>query len=41
MAKEQKTNAMRFLEKCKISYTAQTFECDEFIDGIHTAEKLG
>ncbi|MBO5343073.1 MAG: Cys-tRNA(Pro) deacylase [Ruminococcus sp.] len=41
MAKEQKTNAMRFLEKCKISYTVQTYECDEFIDGIHTAEKLG
>ena len=41
MAKEQKTNAMRFLEKCKISYTMQTYECDEFIDGIHTAEKLG
>ncbi len=41
MAKEIKTNAMRFLEKCGIGYTFQTYECDEFIDGIHTAEKLG
>ena len=41
MAKEAKTNAMRFLEKNKIDYTVQTYECDEFIDGIHTAEKLG
>ena len=41
MAKELKTNAMRFLEKNKIEYTVQTYECGEFIDGIHTAEKLG
>ena len=41
MTKELKTNAMRFLEKNKIPYTMQTYECDEFIDGIHTAEKLG
>ena len=32
---------MRFLEKNKINYTVQTYQCDEFIDGIHTAEKLG
>lgn len=41
MAKEAKTNAMRFLEKCGIGYTVQAYECAEFIDGIHTAEKLG
>ena len=41
MGKELKTNAMRFLEKCKIDYTVQTYECDEFIDGAHTAEALG
>jgi len=41
MGKELKTNAMRFLDKRKIEYTVQTYECDEFIDGIHTAEKLG
>ena len=40
MAKEQKTNAMRFLEKCKISYTVQTYECDEFIDGVSIADML-
>lgn len=32
---------MRFLDKSKIEYTVQTYECDEFIDGIHTAEALG
>ena len=41
MSKELKTNAMRFLDKSKIEYTVQTYECEEFIDGIHTAEKLG
>ena len=41
MGKELKTNAMRFLDKSKIEYTVQTYECEEFIDGIHTAEKLG
>ena len=41
MGKELKTNAMRFLDKSKIEYTVQTYECDEFIDGIHTAEALG
>ncbi len=41
MGKELKTNAMRFLDKCKIEYTVQTYECDEFIDGIHTAQALG
>lgn len=41
MGKELKTNAMRFLDKNKIDYSVQTYECEEFIDGIHTAEKLG
>lgn len=41
MGKELKTNAMRFLDKNKIDYTVQTYECDEFIDGIHTAQALG
>ena len=40
MSKELKTNAMRFLDKSKVAYTVQTYECEEFIDGIHTAEKL-
>lgn len=41
MAKEAKTNAMRMLEKQKISYEAFPYECDEFIDGIHSADKIG
>lgn len=41
MAKEVKTNAMRFLEKNKIDYTFQTYQCDEFIDGVHCANTLG
>lgn len=41
MAKELKTNAMRFLDKCRISYIVRTYRCDEFIDGVTVAEKLG
>jgi len=41
MAKEVKTNAMRFLEKNKIPYEERTYECDEFIDGITVANALG
>lgn len=39
--KEAKTNAMRILERNKISYQMSTYECDEFIDGIHVADLLG
>ena len=39
MGKEQKTNAMRMLDKNKISYKIIQYECEEFIDGLHTAEK--
>ena len=38
--KEVKTNAMRILDKMKISYEYQIYECDEFTDGIETADKL-
>ncbi len=43
MAKEKdsKTNAMRILDKNKISYKVNTYECEEFIDGIHIADMLG
>lgn len=41
MAKEVKTNAMRILDKHKIPYKLLTYECDEFIDGLHTAAKTG
>lgn len=41
MAKEQKTNAMRILDKNKIAYTVNAYECDEFIDGVTVADQLG
>lgn len=41
MEKEIKTNAMRILDRNKIPYEVLTYECDEFIDGLHTAEKTG
>ncbi len=39
--KEVKTNAMRILDRMNIKYTHQSYECEEFIDGLQTAEKLG
>lgn len=39
--KEVKTNAMRILDKNKVSYEVVTYQCDEFIDGIHIADQLG
>lgn len=39
--KEVKTNAMRILDSQKIPYEYETYECDEFTDGIQTADKLG
>lgn len=39
--KENKTNAMRILDKNRISYRTKTYECDEFIDGIHVADLNG
>lgn len=41
MGKEQKTNAMRILDRAKIPYKAIQYECDEFIDGLHTAQITG
>ena len=41
MNKEVKTNAMRMLDKHHIQYDMIQYECDEFIDGLHTAEKTG
>lgn len=41
MAKEVKTNAMRFLDRSGIKYEFSTYCCDEFIDGVTTAENLG
>ncbi len=39
--KEVKTNAMRILDKLKIDYKVNFYECKEFIDGVHIADKLG
>ena len=39
--KENKTNAMRILDKNKISYKVNTYDCEEFIDGVHIADMLG
>lgn len=41
MGKELKTNAMRILDRNKIPYDVINYECDEFIDGLHTAEVTG
>ena len=41
MGKEVKTNAMRILDRNKVSYEILQYECDEFIDRLHTAEKTG
>ena len=42
MAKDKgiKTNAMRILDKKKIAYKVNYYQCDEFIDGIHIADML-
>ena len=41
MGKEVKTNAMRILDRHKVAYEILNYECDEFIDGLHTAELTG
>lgn len=41
MGKETKTNAMRILERNKIPYQLNRYDCQEFIDGVHIADKLG
>ena len=38
--KEIKTNAMRILEREKISFQHYTYECDEFVDGLQIADML-
>lgn len=41
MAREQKTNAMRILERAGIDYAFQTYDCGEFVDGETVAATLG
>jgi ybaK/ebsC protein len=37
---ESKTNAMRILDKLKIDYQHQFYACNEFVDGLQTADLL-
>ena len=39
--KETKTNAMRILDRMKIAYTHQEYDCEEFLDGGEVADSLG
>lgn len=39
--KDVKTNAMRILETLGVKFEVITYECDEFVDGVHLAEQLG
>ncbi|MDO5363136.1 MAG: Cys-tRNA(Pro) deacylase [Eubacteriales bacterium] len=41
MAKETKTNAMRILDRQKVTYDTLTYNCDEFVDGMHSADLTG
>ncbi len=41
MAKETKTNAMRILDRHKVTYTVNTYVCEEFVDGVSVADMLG
>ena len=43
MAKEAKTNAMRFLEKEKVAYTAHAYPHEEgvAVDGVTVARSMG
>lgn len=43
MAKDKdiKTNAMRILDREKIPFLVNTYECAEFIDGVTVADQLG
>ncbi len=41
MAKDNKTNAMRILDREKIKYSVNLYECEEFVDGVSIADMLG
>ena len=39
--KEEKTNAMRILDRLGIEYKSKAYEAGDFVDGLETADKLG
>ena len=39
--KEVKTNAMRILDRQKIPYEYEEYECEDFTDGIQVTDQLG
>ncbi len=41
MAKDTKTNAMRILDREKVAYKVNLYECEEFVDGVSIADMLG
>ncbi|MCM1181262.1 MAG: Cys-tRNA(Pro) deacylase [Clostridium sp.] len=41
MGKEEKTNAMRILDRSKIEYEVIHYDCGEFTDGLHATELSG
>ena len=40
MGKEVKTNAVRILDRNKIEYELNKYECDDFKDGVSIADML-
>lgn len=41
MGKEVKTNAMRILDREKVAYEVNLYACDEFVDAVEIADRLG
>lgn len=41
MGKGDKTNAMRILDRQKVEYEVIHYDCEKFVDGIHTAALSG
>ena len=39
--KDNKTNVMRILDKCRADYEPHFYESDGQVDGVHVAETLG
>jgi len=41
MGREEKTNVARILDRNKIAYELVNYDCEQFIDGVHSAELSG